>query len=275
MNENLIIKNENIKLNQINYICSLCNKKSSYQIKCISCNNSYCHTCFEDFNKNRINSSCPFGCRNPSFKIIYNIEKYNNNSIELLSTKKINFLKYINILKRYKEIDNKINKIDYKGINTTHLSYNFNSFYHPHCLYNMVLNSEGWICDICEKTFEVKSNGRYRCHKCDFDICVNCRIIEEKGYKFDNIFVSRYHKHLLKEKTLRENDWICDACDIGYQMKTIKRYRCERCDFDICYNCKIKEIINTNGYFFNFLIAIIYICFIHGFYDSISQYIKI
>lgn len=275
MNEASIIKQENINLNQINYICSLCNKKIICQIKCLSCSNSFCLSCFENYNKKKTNNSCPFGCINLSFKIIKNLGKCNNGSIDLFSSYKKNYLKNSNILKRYKEIENKIIINDYKHKNINHLSYNFNSFYHPHCLYNMVLNYDGWICDICGEEFEVKTNGRYRCHECDFDICVKCRIMEESGHTFDNIFLSKYHKHLLQDETMRENNWICDICDIKYEMKTIKRYRCERCDFDICHKCKTKEIENTNGYICNFLITIIYLWFIHGFYDSISNYIKL
>ena len=273
MNENIIINNENINLNQNNYICQLCNRQIINQVKCLSCKNIFCQICFENYNNKNNKNSCPFGCINPSFKEIINKEKHNNPYLKYFLNNKNKYIKNAKVLKKYNELKNKININDFNDINLHHLSYNFKSIYHSHCLYNMVIEDEGWICDVCDNKFEPKTNGRYRCNRCDFDICLNCRILEESGYKCDSIFLSRYHQHLLKDATLKESNWICDVCDLRYGMKTIKRFRCDRCDFDICYNCKVKDIKNTNGYFWNFLITIFYLYFIHSFCDYISYII--
>ena len=50
MNENIIINNENINLNQNNYICQLCNRQIINQVKCLSCKNIFCQICFENYN---------------------------------------------------------------------------------------------------------------------------------------------------------------------------------------------------------------------------------
>ena len=189
--------------------------------------------------------------------------------------KKEKYFEKFNILKKFTELNNQFNIKAMSNINSNHLSNKFKSIYHEHCLYNTVLKFDGWICDICEDKFEVKSNGRYRCEECDFDICVKCRINEESGYKLNNVFLSKNHEHLLKDDTFKESNWICDVCDKRYEMKTIKRFRCERCDFDICNSCKIKEMRNPNGLFYNLVINIFYIVFIYNFYDNIFYHFKL
>ena len=232
-------------------VCPKCKKKMIFSIQCLECKNYFCKKCIEYWkNKNRINS-CPFKCLNPSFEII-NIFKFNRYNKE-------KYLENICLLKRYKELEIKLN---INENNSKHLTNCFKSIYHSHYLYNSVSKHFGWICDICEKKFEIKTKGRYRCKKCDFDICSKCRILEESGYIFNNIFLSKSHEHLLRDETFKETNWICDVCDKRYEMKTIKRYRCENCDYDICYSCKIKEIKNTNGYIYNFLISIFNCIFI-------------
>ena len=276
----MLIKNE-IKLNQdkyktieFNITCPICKRKINSLIQCLECKNYFCKLCIENLKSNEKNKKCPFKCKNPSFKTIKynfpnikikNIKKYNKNTSHLeldnyIYYEKTNF-ENICLLKRYKEFKSifHINKTN--DTNIYHLSNHFKSAYHKHCLYNNVLDHYGWICDICNEKFEVKSKGRYRCEDCDFDICIKCRILEESGYYFNNIFLSKYHEHLLRDETSRENNWICDVCDKRYEMNTIKRFRCEDCDFDICYSCKIREIKNINGIIYNFLIFI----FLHFF----------
>ena len=268
----MLIKNEiaikTDKLNNIknNLTCSICSKNITFPVQCSECKNYFCKLCIIKWIKNnRNNTKCPFKCINPSYKNINSLKSYIFSNFSTLNTKKTkkyntkdNFEK-ICLLKRYKEFESNFIKNNNRDV--TFLNNNFKSEYHRHCLYNSVLDHYGWICDICNTEFEVKSKGRYRCEYCDFDICVKCKILEESGYQFDNIFLSKYHEHLLRDETLRENNWICDVCDKRFEMKTMKRYRCEECDFDICYNCKINEIKRINGIIYNSLIGIFYFFF--------------
>ena len=261
--------------------CILCRKKMILLIKCLECKNYFCKKCIEKWKKEYGKNSCPFKCLNPSFEAINiqnikfdNKNEYKKNIYQKLDNNRLDIIHKVNIykkekyiynlysLKRYKELTNKSNINEINCINYNHLSNCFKSIYHTHYLYNNVSKHQGWICDICENEFEIKSKGRYRCKKCDFDICVKCRILEESGYNFNNIFLSKKHNHLLRDETFKENNWICDVCVKRYEMKTIKRYRCEKCDFDICYNCKINEIKNINGFIYNFLICIFNYIFI-------------
>jgi hypothetical protein len=244
-------KLSNIK---IHIYCSICKKQLSFPVQCLECKNYFCKLCIKNWIKNNSNIKCPFKCNNPSYKSI-NIQYINNYNIEE------NFEK-VCLLKKYKEFESNFNinnNRDFYFLNNS-----FKSEYHRHCLYNSVLNKYGWICDICNKEFEVRSKGRYRCDYCDFDICIKCKMLEESGYKFENIFLSKYHEHLLRDETLRENNWICDVCDKRFEMKTMKRFRCETCDFDICDNCKINEIKKINGIIYNTLIGIFYFFFMHN-----------
>ena len=232
-NNNLINKNN---------ACSLCRKKIISFIQCLKCKNIFCEICFE----NKCRNTCPFKCFNPSFKnerFLKYKEKYSQN---------------LYLLKQNKELKNNLYISEIRKIYSNHLNNSFKSIYHSHTLYNRY-NCENkyydWICDICEKKYQMKSIS-YRCDKCNFDICIKCRILEESGYNFKNIFLSKYHEHLLKDETLRENNWICDVCNKRYEMKSEKRFRCENCDFDICKNCKNTEEMNVNGIFFNLLIFI-------------------
>jgi len=66
-------------------------------------------------------------------------------------------------------------------------------------------------------------------------------MVEESGYKYNNLFYSKKHNHLLKEFTFEGNDWICDNCNVLYLFGKEKRFRCVKCDFDLCNQCKMKE----------------------------------
>ena len=254
-------------------ICSLCNKKVISPFQCLNCNRIFCFLCLEEWRKENKNNSCPFNCLKASFKELNipknilkdfrNIKiKKINNSTENISENKLNinknsnYIRNLSLLKKIQEIENKVNINELKELNSNYLSIRFKSVYHNHYLYNNVSKDYRWICDICENKFEVKSKGRYRCEPCDFDICEKCRLLEESGYRLNKIFLSRSHEHLLKDETLKQSNWICDVCDKRYEMKTVIRFRCEKCDFDICNFCKIKEIRNPNGFFYNLLISI-------------------
>mgnify|MGYP002624818009 FL=1 len=108
-------------------------------------------------------------------------------------------------------------------------------------LYDRTQVDEAWMCDICNSIYEPKQEIRFGCLGCDFDICIKCKMVEESGYKYDNLFYSKKHTHLLKEFTFEGNDWICDNCNTKYDFGKEKRFRCVKCDYDLCNQCKMKE----------------------------------
>jgi len=122
--------------------------------------------------------------------------------------------------------------------------------FHEHKLYFSNLDN-GWICDAPEKTggckrnikFEYQSYSvpRFRCHECDFDLCDVCS--KFKSHSYSN---HPWHKHELY-RCYVDNGWICDGrltkggcksyiIDFN-QTGNMLRYRCDDCDFDLCYRC--------------------------------------
>ena len=157
--------------------------------------------------------------------------------------------KYLELLKKYNELENEFNKN--KNPINNHLSNNYKSQYHSHILKDEISNNN-WICDICDSLIKDKTENSYRCDECDFDLCKKCKILEDSGYKYKNIFLSKTHSHLLKEKnpkssSLFERFWTCDICGKKFKIKEeVGRFRCEKCNYDICDNCKIKEESSVN-----------------------------
>ena len=97
---------------------------------------------------------------------------------------------------------------------------------------------------------QTKGIPRFRCEKCDFDLCENCMInyTDKESYSLNKLYKVDVHKHPLQflDKT-KDNGWKCDGgkfelkCFSGitdfHQTKSIPRFRCEKCDFDLCENC--------------------------------------
>ena len=118
----------------------------------------------------------------------------------------------------------------------------------------------GWICDgrkFNQKCFsgitdynQTKGIPRFRCEKCDFDLCENCfnHYNIKLQYELNKSYKVRIHSHSLNflDKT-KDDGWSCDGrkfkekcfsniTDFN-QTKGIPRFRCEKCDFDLCKNC--------------------------------------
>lgn len=115
----------------------------------------------------------------------------------------------------------------------------------------------GWLCN--GKTFPSgclsgltdfrQSTGipRYRCKKCDFDLCDKCYA--------KNAICSPTHEHFLYP-CFRDNGWSCNGiyfpggCKSGitdyYQSFGMKRYRCNKCDFDLCDKCLHSRVFYAN-----------------------------
>ena len=222
--------------------------------------------------------SCPFRCKDPRFKhsrfiknLLSNIKlkcqngcnqeipylEIENHYEENCPNIKIDYKKkyfelknkYLDIIKKNYELENQF--ISYKHVNINYINNNFKSIYHSHILVENTYSESNWTCDICNNYYKAKTEKGFRCNNCDFDICIKCRILEDSGYKFNNVFLSKTHKHLLKEKisssSSPEPHWICDICNNKFSSKeVIKRFRCEKCDYDICDNCRIHEDNNIN-----------------------------
>ena len=119
----------------------------------------------------------------------------------------------------------------------------------------------GWACnakDLINKcfsgiTFFNQSNGipRFRCEKCDFDLCENCMNYyrTKKFYEINRAYKVSCHSHALVYlgKSDGSDGWKCDGVNLKErclsgitdfdQSKGFERFRCEKCDFDLCRNC--------------------------------------
>lgn len=267
----LVINKDIFKSFESHAICSICSGIIIQPVQCLICENSFCQSCLNEWKNKKGENSCPFRCPYATFKNSRTIKSLLGNLIfkckngckteipyidleehykEKCPNIKIDYIeryfeyknKYNDLLKKYKDLENIINN---KNSNNPVRSNIFKSKYHIHPLYDRTNNDVNWICDICESEYTKKTEGRYQCQNCDFDICLKCRILEESEYKFSNIFLSKFHIHLLKDSTFLENDWICNVCKQNFKQKTIKRYRCEKCHFDICNDCKINEELTS------------------------------
>ena len=269
----LVINKDNFKLIEFNVICSICNGIVVSPVQCLECENCFCKICIESWKK-KSGDSCPFRCKNPSFKdsrliksILSNIKfkckngcneeipylelenHYEENCPNIIKDYKQKYFelqkKYLDILKKNKELEFQLNKNNHLNNNT------FKSIYHSDILYDKTNSNSDWNCDICDSSYNAKTEKRFRCENCDFDICMKCKILEEYGYKFNNVFLSKNHKHLLKKcnkpSSLFSRFWSCDKCDIKVKIDGyIERFRCNLCDYDICNNCKNDEENNLN-----------------------------
>ena len=118
----------------------------------------------------------------------------------------------------------------------------------------------GWACngkDLINGCFSGitgfnQSEGipRFRCEKCDFDLCENCMNHYKKKiyYEINHSYKTAAHPHgLIYLGKSIDGSWLCDGkkskegCFSGltdfHQTKGVERFRCEKCDFDLCKNC--------------------------------------
>ena len=64
----LVINKENFKLIEYNVVCSICNGIVVSPVQCLECENCFCQSCIEEWKKKQGKDSCPFRCKNPSFR---------------------------------------------------------------------------------------------------------------------------------------------------------------------------------------------------------------
>ena len=82
------------------------------------------------------------------------------------------------------------------------------------------------VCDICNGEYKEKTEKRFRCEICDFDVCIKCKILEESGYKFNNVFLSKNHQHLLNlGNSSGLFGWNCDICDFDCKCELLEIVR--------------------------------------------------
>ena len=271
----LIINKDTFKTIESNAVCSICSGIIIEPVQCLSCENSFCKDCFEDWKKKKGENSCPFRCQNPSFKssrliknLLSNLKFKCQNGckeeipyLDLLDhykdkcpNKKIDYKekyfeykkKYEDLLEKYKDLEKKSNSNLLRARpggqdQNINLKIGYKSKYHTHFLKNCTNKNVDWICDLCKGEYNAKTEVRFGCGVCDFDICLKCILLERSSYIFNNFFLCQYHEHLLDDATFQDDNWICNICKQTFPKKSVKRFRCEKCDFDICNNCKIKE----------------------------------
>ena len=91
---------------------------------------------------------------------------------------------------------------------------------------------------------------RFRCEECDFDLCENCMNFYKRKifYEINKSYKTSVHKHVLVYLGKSdEGNWMCDGVKLEgkclsdlnnfRQTKGFERFRCEKCDFDLCRNC--------------------------------------
>lgn len=131
---------------------------------------------------------------------------------------------------------------------------------HPVTLVPKESDSTNWICDgrkfpggckqNCTNFFQTKGWTRYRCEKCDFDLCEGCFTF----HVVHGVYV-KSHPHPLLLIT-RDNGWSCDGikvpggcvkgCSGFNQTKGWLRFNCQECDYDLCEGCVGKYAHQSN-----------------------------
>ena len=120
-----------------------------------------------------------------------------------------------------------------------------------------------WVCEKCKSKFP-KSESKYHCSLCDFNICKNCIENNSKyplnSYEHKQLYLKKYkfpcHQHELlfchSSRFSHElNLWNCDLCRRLFSNRSWSFY-CTFCDFDLCIFCAknslcLEEFINVYG----------------------------
>jgi len=187
-----LIEKINFKAIENISICPLCGGIILNPFICEKCENCFCKNCINKFDKENGRNKCPFNCENTHFKksifltnILSQLQfKCKNGCDEIIdyqkleehyneSCSKIDFKKkYFELKKKYDELCKSLEKNQNENI--------FISKFHPHQLIFSIDKNIMWKCNKCNKHYFLNSIKRYRCKKCDFDICENCKKKEEK-----------------------------------------------------------------------------------------------
>lgn len=248
------------------YICCICRLIPNPQT-CIeekNCGHLFCNYCLNNWLQN--SNNCPI-CK----ELIAKRNIKNKNKIVY------RHLINLNVLCQQKNCNWKGTWSDYighlKNIHNINLDYNFELYkyykatVHEHPLKFLDVTMDNrWGCDgryLSTKCFSGitgfgQTNGikRFRCMQCDYDLCELCmKHYYDKEYKniddnsdnrglylFKKEYYTQVHEHplIFLDKT-RDNGWCCDGRKLERKCfkhtRGIPRFRCEKCDFDLCENC--------------------------------------
>ncbi len=108
---------------------------------------------------------------------------------------------------------------------------------HKHNL--MIKEKENYKCDICKRTSGFKNKFCFFCDECNFGICLECFIPQNKNEK------EKVHEHPLKFNN-NIPSLICKICGEGKK----EGYKCDCCKMELCNNCYnnlINNLINKKG----------------------------
>ena len=264
---------ESSKSNIEDYICCICqfipNPETALEEE--NCGHLFCEKCISKWLVK--SQKCPF-CKEiiskrsvkDKNKIVY------RQLINLIVLCQEENCQWKGMLKEYDEhLDKKHNKKKISYYFELYKYYKATCHEHPLKYLDTTMDN-GWTCDgrnLTSKCLsgitgfkQTKDIKRFRCMQCDYDLCELCMKnyydinyqnknddSDNRGlYLLNKLYYTKVHKHPLVflDKTL-DNGWICNGgklkkkCFSGItdfkQTFGIPRFRCQKCDFDLCEKC--------------------------------------
>jgi len=169
------------------------------------------------------------------------------------------------MMKSYDKDDNKIISSNSSKLYLLNKTYYCKIHDHPLTFLDKS-KDDGWACggrNLENKCFsgitnyaQTKGMPRFRCEKCDFDLCENCMNNYKRTYEYEvnKSYSVDCHNHKLKyikpvvsEDSDKTEDWVCDGKDTNAkclsglngenQTKGFERFKCEECKYNLCRNC--------------------------------------
>ena len=253
------------------YICCFCHLVPNPEtaIEDENCGQLFCDICIKIWKSK--NNACPVCNLKLSMKKLKNtnIKKYNN-ILNLVIICQEENCKWEGKIKDYYAHLNNFHK---KSISNTSTKFELYKYYqasiHNHALkYLDTTMDNGWSCDGqkinggcllgLNNINKSKNIKRFRCEQCNYDLCEKCmmKYYDDKWkikndnsnnrsfYLFEKKYYSNVHPHpLIFLDKSHDNGWSCDIkqCLSGaaddFQSYGLPRFRCAKCDFDLCENC--------------------------------------
>ena len=135
---------------------------------------------------------------------------------------------------------------------------------HGHTLeystYEYTTTNGRYKCNVCRIDTSSCAEGRWFCKPCRYDVCPHCRPspanvaknLYDLNWLRNNELKVRVHEHALVFKA-QDDGWECDGKNMeggcrsgikGFDETSGKdRYRCAKCDYDMCEKCVEEYII--------------------------------